>query len=228
MKRNQKTRTLATAALLSAIILLFGLPMSPLYFLGFIRVDVLQATTLHVPVLIGAVIAGPLVGGILGGVFGLCSFIDGFLMYSALGFLSPGADVTGAAAAGVVALRIALLLFLTFVPRIAMGVLAARLSDALRRRMRRPLAFALTGAAGSLMNTVFFLGLLALFSGPLEAVTVFGMNEGLLAFIGIITAYHGIPEAVLAAVAVGAICTALWPQFGRSRHGEPAHKQHSE
>ena len=43
--------------------------------LGFIMIPPISATLMHIPVIIGAILLGPLRGGILGGCFGLFSVI---------------------------------------------------------------------------------------------------------------------------------------------------------
>ena len=54
--------------------------------IGLIPLPFIKATTLHIPVILGAVVLGPLAGGILGGVFGLCSIWTNTVAPSALSF----------------------------------------------------------------------------------------------------------------------------------------------
>lgn len=66
MKSNKKdTRWMVAVAMMAAIIIL--LANTPL---GMIPLPVTKATTTHIPVILGAILLGPLAGGILGGVFG--------------------------------------------------------------------------------------------------------------------------------------------------------------
>ena len=62
------TRYMALLSMLCAVLLVMGLTG-----IGFIPLPVIKATTMHIPVILGAVLLGPGAGGILGGVFGLCS-----------------------------------------------------------------------------------------------------------------------------------------------------------
>ena len=72
MKQKSKdTHWLAGVAMMAAIVVL--LANTPL---GLIQLPVIKATTTHIPVIIGAILLGPLAGGILGGVFGVCSMIS--------------------------------------------------------------------------------------------------------------------------------------------------------
>lgn len=68
---NTKTRTLVVTGLLTAFEAI--LAFTPI---GIIRILPVSATTMHIPVIIGAVLEGPLVGGILGLVFGLFSMLN--------------------------------------------------------------------------------------------------------------------------------------------------------
>ena len=77
--KKNKTRKLTQMALLTAIILLMA--FTPL---GYLRTGVVEITFIMIPVVVGAILMGPGAGAILGGVFGLTSFIQCFGM-SALG-----------------------------------------------------------------------------------------------------------------------------------------------
>lgn len=68
---NIKTRKLTLIAILGAIIVVMGL--TPL---GFIPLGILSITTMHIPVIIGAVLEGPVVGGLVGLIFGLFSVFN--------------------------------------------------------------------------------------------------------------------------------------------------------
>lgn len=65
-----KNRKLVITAILGAITIALG--FTPL---GFIPLGVLNATTLHIPVIIGAIVEGPIVGAIVGLIFGISSLI---------------------------------------------------------------------------------------------------------------------------------------------------------
>ena len=63
MKNKEKTFQLVlTALFLSVMILLASVP-----FLGFIPIGPINATTLHIPVIIASIVLGPKIGGFLGG-----------------------------------------------------------------------------------------------------------------------------------------------------------------
>ncbi|WBW50007.1 ECF transporter S component [Peptoniphilus equinus] len=67
---NVKSRRLVITAVLGAITVALG--FTPL---GFIPLGILNATTLHIPVIIGAIVEGPVVGALVGLIFGLSSLL---------------------------------------------------------------------------------------------------------------------------------------------------------
>ena len=64
--------------------------------LGMIQLPIVKATTVHIPVIIGAILLGPMAGAILGGVFGVCSLISNTMAPTLLSFaFSPFMSTTG-------------------------------------------------------------------------------------------------------------------------------------
>ena len=61
-----KAKALTLVGLLAAVEVV--LTLTPL---GFIPLGVTKATTIHIPVILGAVLLGPAAGAVLGGVFGV-------------------------------------------------------------------------------------------------------------------------------------------------------------
>ncbi|KXG73984.1 ECF transporter S component [Thermotalea metallivorans] len=79
MKRNLKTRPfltlrqMTTAGLLSAIAI--ALSMTPLGYIPIPWLVGVNATTMHIPVIIASIVSGPIVGLIVGTIFGISSFL---------------------------------------------------------------------------------------------------------------------------------------------------------
>ena len=67
-KKMRDTRYMATLAMLCGILVVMGMTG-----IGFIPLPVIKATTMHIPVILGAILLGPSAGSVLGAVFGLCS-----------------------------------------------------------------------------------------------------------------------------------------------------------
>ena len=68
MKKKHDTRYMAMLAMLSGVLFVMGMTG-----IGFIPLPVIKATTMHIPVILGAVLLGPSAGAFLGAVFGSCS-----------------------------------------------------------------------------------------------------------------------------------------------------------
>lgn len=113
--KNEKTYELVLTTLFTAIIVIMA--FTPL---GYIPLVVINATIIHIPVILGALFLGPKKGAFLGFVFGLTSFINNtFKAATASAFVfSP---VLAANIAGVSGIFKSL--YICFVPRILVGVI---------------------------------------------------------------------------------------------------------
>ena len=61
-----------------------------------IQLPIIKATTVHIPVIIGAILLGPSAGAMLGAVFGVCSLISNTMAPTLLSFaFSPFMSTTG-------------------------------------------------------------------------------------------------------------------------------------
>ena len=69
--KKHDTQWMVSVALMAAIVIL--LANTPL---GMIQLPIIKATTVHIPVIIGAILLGPSAGAILGFVFGVCSLVS--------------------------------------------------------------------------------------------------------------------------------------------------------
>ncbi|MBQ8305549.1 MAG: ECF transporter S component [Blautia sp.] len=196
--RKNDTRYLVSTGLMAAIVIL--LANTPL---GMIQLPIIKATTVHIPVIIGAVILGPLAGAILGGVFGICSMISNTMAPTLLSFaFSPflASDLPGVLKA----------IWISVGCRVMIGVVAGWLWILLRKlKINSWIALPIVGFVGSMTNTVFVMGsiylLLAKQYAEAKSVAVDAV-WGLV--MGTVTA-SGIPEAIAAAVLVAAIGKAL-------------------
>ena len=197
MKKNKEkkgTRWMVSVALMAAIIIV--LANTPL---GMIQLPIIKATTVHIPVIIGAILFGPLAGAILGGVFGICSLISNTMAPTLLSFaFSPflASNLAGVLKA----------LWISVGCRILIGVAAGWLWILFRKiKLNTYVALAIAGFAGSMVNTIMVMGsiyfLLAQQYAEAKEVAVTAVF-GLI--MGTVTA-SGIPEALAAAVLVAVI-----------------------
>lgn len=194
-KRKKDTRWLASVALMMAVVIL--LASTPL---GMIQLPVVKATTVHIPVILGAILLGPLAGSILGGVFGICSMVSNTMAPTLLSFaFSPFMSMTGISGA-------IKAVWISVGCRILIGFFAGWFWILLSKfRMNRIAALAVTGFMGSMVNTVAVMGsiykLLALPYAQVKNVAV----DAVWGLIMATVTASGIPEAIVAAVLVAVI-----------------------
>ena len=161
----------------------------------------LNATLSHIPVIVTAIILGTGAGAGMGFTFGMCSFIywsfvaPGVFSFIYTPFYSVG-DYKGDFRS----------LIICFVPRVLIGVVTALVYKALSKtRCPENVAAAVAGALGSLTNTVLVLGGVALFFGTEYMSLNESVGKPLLVILGLTVLTNGIPEALLGALAGGAI-----------------------
>ena len=199
MTRTHDTRHMVSTALMAAIVIL--LANTPL---GMIQLPIIKATTVHIPVIIGAILLGPVSGAFLGGVFGICSLISNTQAPTLLSFaFSPFLSTTGLAG-------VCKALWISIGCRIMIGLLSGLLWK-LFRSLKVPTSIALpiTGFFGSMVNTVFVMGsIYLLFARQYAEAKQVGMEAVFGLIMGTVTA-SGIPEAIAAAVLVTVITLAL-------------------
>ena len=197
---KKDTRWLTSVALMAAVIIL--LANTPL---GMIQLPIIKATTVHIPVIIGAVILGPAAGAILGGVFGICSMISNTTAPSLLSFaFSPFMSTTGISGA-------VKAVWISVGCRILIGVVSGWLWILLKKiKMNVQAALALTGFVGSMTNTVTVMGSIffLLANEYANARNVVGKKEVFNLIMVTVTA-SGIPEAIAAMILVAVIGSAL-------------------
>ena len=189
---ENNTRQLSLTALFVALVFLLGLTPLGLIPLGFINV-----TILCLPVIVGTILLGLKTGLLLGFFFGTASLM------SVLG-LSMTAPST--LALTLFTANAPMCVAMCYVPRLLVPVTAHivyRLVSKGQEKCVRALPFA--AAAGSLTNTIFYLGMMWLF------YTLCGLDAGkILALILGTGALGGGSEAVVAALLVTPIVAALW------------------
>jgi uncharacterized membrane protein len=136
------TRRIVVAGVLGAIAIVLGVTQ-----LGFIPVPNVsgRATIMHIPAIIGAVLEGPIVGILAGGIFGVFSMLQ---------------DTTGLFTNPLVSV----------VPRLLIGLMAWLVYRGLKP-VNVDLAAAVAGVVGTLTNTILVVGMLLAF-GLIPAAAV--------------------------------------------------------
>jgi len=197
--RKHDTKWMVGVALTVAIVVL--LANTPL---GYIPLPITKATTVHIPVMLGAIVFGPLAGAILGGAMGVCSIISNTLTPSLTSFaFSPFMSTTGLSGA-------VKALWISVGCRILIGVVAGVLWIILKKcRVRQHISLAIVGFVGSMTNTVCVMGSIYFLLGQEYAQARNVAMEALMGLIMGTVTLNGIPEALAAMVLVTAIGMAL-------------------
>ena len=164
----------------------------------------LSITFNMIPVAIAGMAMGIPGGAVIGGAFGLISFLQ---CYGICGVSGMGvALVTANPGIG-----FALLMFVQrFVSRVLVGVLAALVWKGMNRT-RAPLFVKgmVTGFCAALFNTIFFMSLLVLLFSHTEYMQNAMAGRGFLAYIIASVGINAVVEMAVAAVVTGTVGTAL-------------------
>ena len=193
------THYMATLAMLCGLLIVMGMTG-----IGFIPLPVIKATTMHIPVILGAVLLGPAAGAVLGCVFGLCSIwantvTPGLLSFAFSPFMSSD-GLIGAAKS----------IWIALCCRILFGLIAGWLWKLIKKISKQDyIALPVTAFISTICHTLLVMGsiyfLLAQQYAEAKNVAitaVFGL------IMGTVTA-SGIPEAIAAAILVTVIGKAL-------------------
>lgn len=183
MAKRGSTYHLSILAILTAIIILQDfIPV-----LGNIPVGPLSITTLHVTVIIAAVVLGPVDGAILGGIWGVITWIRAFSFPSSplapLVFTNP---------------------IISVLPRICIGLFAGWTFLALSKLFKgQSIPMIVAGIVGALTNTVLVLGGIYLMYRTPDVAKAYNVNvDNLFKALMVIFTTNGVAEVVLAAVLV--------------------------
>ena len=193
------TRYMATLAMLCGVLLVMGMTG-----IGFIPLPVIKATTMHIPVILGAILLGPKAGAILGALFGLCSIWTNTVTPGLLSFaFSPFMTTEGLA--GVVKS-----LWIALGCRMLFGALAGWLWAIFRKLFRKEYAaLPITAAVSTICHTLLVMGsIYVLLTQQYAAAKNVAISAVFGLIMGTVTA-SGIPEAIAAAILVTVIGKAL-------------------
>jgi uncharacterized membrane protein len=208
-KQRHDTRWMVSVALMAAIVIV--LANTPL---GMIQLPIIKATTVHIPVIIGAVLLGPSAGAILGAVFGICSLISNTMAPTLLSFaFSPFMSTSGIPGA----LKA---IWISVGCRILIGVAAGWLWILFTRlKVNQIIALPIVGFIGSMVNTITVMGsIYLLFAQQYAEAKEVAVTAVWGLVMGTVTA-SGIPEAIAAAILVLALGKVLISVFKKSNIG---------
>ncbi len=214
-EQRHDTRWMGSVALMAAIIIV--LANTPL---GMIQLPIIKATTVHIPVIIGAVLLGPSAGAILGAVFGICSLISNTMAPTLLSFaFSPFMSTSGISGAMKA-------IWISVGCRILIGVAAGWLWILLTKlKVNQLIALPIVGFIGSMVNTVTVMGsIYLLFAQQYADAKDVAVSAVWGLIMGTVTA-SGIPEAIAAAIlvlALGKVLIQVFKKMGAGMTGVQA------
>ena len=207
--KKHDTRWMVSVALMAAIVIV--LANTPL---GMIQLPIIKATTVHIPVILGAILLGPGAGAILGAVFGICSLVSNTMAPTLLSFaFSPFLSTTGIPGA----LKA---IWISVGCRILIGVVAGWLWVLFTKiKLNQFIALPIVGFVGSMVNTVTVMGsIYFLFAQQYAEAKEVALTAVFGLVMGTVTA-SGIPEAIAAAILVLALGKVLVVVFRRMNLG---------
>ncbi|MCL2853752.1 MAG: ECF transporter S component [Defluviitaleaceae bacterium] len=161
--------------------------MSFVPYTGYISYGLISITTLHVPVLIAIIMLGTRDGFIVATAFGLLSMLRAYTSgtIEAVIFMNP---------------------LISVAPRMLMGICTGFAAAYLREKIsNRYVFFIVVALLGTLLNTVFVLGAIALFAGD----SIIPLGDTLRLIFSIIISVNGMLEIGMAVIIVPPICRAL-------------------
>ena len=180
---------------------LLALLVAVLIVLGYVNIPMpagLSITFNMIPVAIAAIAVGPTGGAIIGGAFGLISFLQCF---GICGFSGMGAALAG--------INPFLAFVQRFFPRLLDGLLLGFIHRFLQGKVNRYAAFAATGFLAAFLNTLLFMTSLVWIFGSTEYMQNSMAGRGLLTYIVAAVGVNGLVEMAVSTVLTGAIGTAL-------------------
>ena len=197
MNKNNlfSTKGLVELSLFCAIIFVLGL--TPF---GYIPTPAFNIVTVHVPVIIGSIVLGWRKGLILGFVFGLTSFITTMIRPNAMSlFFSP--LISGNL----------LSLVVCFLPRMLVGIVPYFVFSFFKKSNKaiKKIGLILSGALGSITNTVFVMGFIYVFFGEKYAEIIGNSFDTIIKVMIASVGVSASAEAIVASIFTFAICNIL-------------------
>lgn len=172
---------MAVTAMLGAISAVLGMTQ-----LGFIPIGATRATIMHIPVIIGAIVEGPIVGAMVGLIFGVFSIITAITTPTPVSFVFWNPIVS-------------------VLPRIMIGIGSYYVyKTAVKLTKNEILSYGVTGVLGTMINTVGVLGAIYLLYAQRFVAALGVTDQSAAKIIGLIALKNGVPEMIVAAIIVSA------------------------
>ncbi len=187
--KKYDTRKMVSTAMLCALLLMMS--FTPL---GYLNIGPLAITFNMIPVAIGAVVLGPVGGMVLGGMFGITSFLQ------CLG-------IGGTSAMGVILFEInPLFAFVQrFLPRLLAGLLSGFIYKGVKRLSNNSVGCFVTGFSAALLNTALFMSALVLLFGNTSYIQSLIGGRNVIVFICAFVGINAVVEMFVTSLIVGVV-----------------------
>lgn len=200
--RNEKIKRITLLSILIALIIIFS--FTPI---GFIKTLGLEITLLVIPVVVGAIILGPIDGMILGFAFGLTSFLQCVFGISQFGAMLLGINAFYTA-------------IMCIIPRTIMGFLVGVIFKLCIKIFKKDIfAHIIACVSGALLNTVLFMTALCLLFYNTEEIQTVASDLGtnnVVVFVILFVGINGLVEAIVNLIIGACVSKTLYIV---SRHG---------
>ena len=192
--KKLSVKQLVLLGLLTAILLVMS--YTPL---GYLNIGPLAISFNVIPVAIAAIALGPVGGAIVGGVFGLTSFLQCI-------------GIGGTSGMGVILFEISpVLAFLQrFVPRVLDGLLLGFVHKGAKKLCGTYIACFITGFCSAFFNTAFFMTALVALFGHTEYVQGLIDGRNVLVFICAFVGINAVCEMIASTIITGGVGSALY------------------
>lgn len=198
--KSKKTKTMTSMALFLAIEII--LVVTPL---GYVPLGPLNATTMHIPVIIAGIILGKKQGAELGFVFGLTSMIKATVQPGITSFCFSPFVTIGTISGNYKSLLIA------FIPRILLGYLSGWIFEKMKEKGHENQGVLVGALIGTMTNTILVLSGIYLFFGKAYASSLGIAYSGLITVLLGVVSTNGLLEAILACIVSVAVYKAMKP-----------------
>lgn len=191
--KKVNVRYLVTFSMLAAILIVMA--TTPL---GTLPIGPLSVSFIMIPVAITAITLGPTAGALMGGLFGIFSYLQCF-----------GIGIPSAMGAVLVEINPFLAFVQRFVPRVLSGWLCGMVFFGTKKLTKDSVAGYITGFSAALFNTVFFMLSLVLLFGSTSYMKGLIGGDNIIIFICSFVGIQAVVEMLIDCIVVGALAQVM-------------------
>lgn len=193
MSKTFNTKSLVILGFLAALTMVFS--FTPI---GSIPIGPLVITLNVIPIALAAITVGPVGGAIIGGLFGLLSFLQCF-----------GIGVPSGMGAVLVSINPVLAFIQRFIPRLLDGFMVGFIFKGVSKLSNGYVSCAVTGFCTAFLNTAFFMSALVLLFGNTDYVKGLMGGKNIILFICTFVGVNALVEMAVCTLIAGAVGAAL-------------------